>query len=392
MNGKPTGPDGAITPDDRTIIGDPNPKFTAGWQNQFTLGRLPPEHADGRDVRQQDSEPQRRPSRSRAARARTSFPTATSTHGRRANTGGRFPRINFTPGTTGSDITSDLLEDGSFLRLRSVTLDVQVPERLLSRIRPVEHARVRHGNEPDHVDALQRVQPGREQPRARQRQPRRRRRRSIRWRRASRSASTSPTERRTQTNAQSNEDRRRARPLAVVLACNDKQFLTERPFDFIGPTNFYRNAGDALAAINGVYADFINSTGDNYYGRNFVMLVEHPTEMWTSRLSAHERTQPAGRLRDSLQPRLRAVGVAVGVRRDQPRQLGARQRAEDRHGHGAPLANHRRSEVPARDALLQPRSHVRRRADQDPRDAGPRQPGDSAQHGAGGLRAGRAGS
>ena len=74
--------------------------------------------------------------------------------------------------------------------------------------------------------------------------------------------------------------------LTIGVACNDDAFLTERPFDFIGPTNFYRNAGDALAAINGVYADFINSTGDNYYGRNFVMLVEHPTEMWTSRLSA----------------------------------------------------------------------------------------------------------
>ena len=80
---------------------------------------------------------------------------------------------------------------------------------------------------------------------------------------------------------------------ALILACNDKQFLTERPFDFIGPTNFYNNAGDALAAINGVYADFINSTGDNYYGRNFVMIVEHTTEMWTSRLSAtNERMQP----------------------------------------------------------------------------------------------------
>src|SRR3954466_5437677 len=81
--------------------------------------------------------------------------------------------------------------------------------------------------------------------------------------------------------------------LTAALACNDKQFLTEQPFDFIGPTNFYNNAGDALAAINGVYADFINGTGDNYYGRNFVMLVEHPTEMWTSRLSAtNERSQP----------------------------------------------------------------------------------------------------
>jgi hypothetical protein len=80
---------------------------------------------------------------------------------------------------------------------------------------------------------------------------------------------------------------------AFVLACDDKKFLTERPFDFIGPSNFYNNAGDALAAINGVYADFINSTGDNYYGRNFVMIVEHTTEMWTSRLSAtNERMQP----------------------------------------------------------------------------------------------------
>src|SRR4249919_2285121 len=81
--------------------------------------------------------------------------------------------------------------------------------------------------------------------------------------------------------------------VAAGVACNDKQFLTERPFDFIGPSNFYNNAGDALAAINGVYADFINSSGDNYYGRNFVMLVEHQTEMWTSRLSAtNERSMP----------------------------------------------------------------------------------------------------
>lgn len=82
---------------------------------------------------------------------------------------------------------------------------------------------------------------------------------------------------------------------AVLLgtACNDKQFLTERPFDFVGPANFYGNAGDAAAAVNAVYSAFINSTGDNYYGRNFVMLAEHTTEMWTSRLSAtNERSQP----------------------------------------------------------------------------------------------------
>lgn len=81
--------------------------------------------------------------------------------------------------------------------------------------------------------------------------------------------------------------------MALILACDDKRFLTERPFDFIGPANFYNNSGDALAAINGVYSDFINSSGDNYYGRNFVMIVEHMTEMWTSRLGAtNERMQP----------------------------------------------------------------------------------------------------
>ena len=69
-------------------------------------------------------------------------------------------------------------------------------------------------------------------------------------------------------------------------ACNDNKFLTEVPYDFVGPQNFYRNAGDALAAVNGVYASFINTSGDNYYGRNFVMLVEYPTEMVTTYLSA----------------------------------------------------------------------------------------------------------
>jgi hypothetical protein len=79
----------------------------------------------------------------------------------------------------------------------------------------------------------------------------------------------------------------------LIVGCNDKEFLTEVPYDFVSPVNFYKTSADALAAINGVYADFINSTGDNYYGRNFVMLVEHPTEMCTSRLSAtNERSQP----------------------------------------------------------------------------------------------------
>jgi starch-binding outer membrane protein, SusD/RagB family len=74
--------------------------------------------------------------------------------------------------------------------------------------------------------------------------------------------------------------------------CNDDKFLTEVPFDFVGPSNFYRNANDALAAVNGVYASFVATSSSQYYGGEFVMLAEYPTEMMTPYLSAgNERSQ-----------------------------------------------------------------------------------------------------
>jgi hypothetical protein len=73
---------------------------------------------------------------------------------------------------------------------------------------------------------------------------------------------------------------------AGVSGCNDDKFLTEVPYDFVGPENFYANATDALAAIAGAYATSTHTTGDNYYGRNFVMLSEFMTEMQTVYLSA----------------------------------------------------------------------------------------------------------
>ena len=79
-----------------------------------------------------------------------------------------------------------------------------------------------------------------------------------------------------------------------LASCNDKSFLTEVPVDFVGPGNFYRNSGDAIAAVNAVYAAFINGTGDLYYGRNFIMLIEYTTEVATSgRLGGtNERSLP----------------------------------------------------------------------------------------------------
>jgi len=75
----------------------------------------------------------------------------------------------------------------------------------------------------------------------------------------------------------------------MLAACSDA-FLTEAPLDFVGPTNFYGNAADAIAATNAAYASFVTLpsplSNDGYYGRNFMMVVEYPTEAMTNRLSA----------------------------------------------------------------------------------------------------------
>jgi starch-binding outer membrane protein, SusD/RagB family len=77
-----------------------------------------------------------------------------------------------------------------------------------------------------------------------------------------------------------------AATLLSVGACNDQDFITEVPYDFVGPANFYRTEGDALAAVNGVYASFVNTSGSNYYGSMFQMVVELPAETHTVYLSA----------------------------------------------------------------------------------------------------------
>lgn len=78
--------------------------------------------------------------------------------------------------------------------------------------------------------------------------------------------------------------------LATAVGCNHDEFLREVPADFVAPENFYRNAGDALAAVNAAYATFITlaspNSSSNYLGRNFWMVAEYPTEVVTSRLSA----------------------------------------------------------------------------------------------------------
>ena len=77
---------------------------------------------------------------------------------------------------------------------------------------------------------------------------------------------------------------------ALALAGCSKDFLTESPADFVAPTNFYRNQSDALSALTAAYATFVDLPSPlgnaAYFGRNLMMLIEYPTEVTTSRLSA----------------------------------------------------------------------------------------------------------
>jgi starch-binding outer membrane protein, SusD/RagB family len=78
--------------------------------------------------------------------------------------------------------------------------------------------------------------------------------------------------------------------VALPLAACGEDFLNETPSDFVAPENFYKNAEDAVAAVNAAYATFVtpgNGIGSSdYMGRNLWMLLEYPTEVVTSRLSA----------------------------------------------------------------------------------------------------------
>ena len=84
---------------------------------------------------------------------------------------------------------------------------------------------------------------------------------------------------------------------ALLQGCGDH--LTEVPYSFVAPENFYRNGDDALAALAGAYAAFqadvdpLGIDDTEYYGRHFWMLTDYPTETMTVRLGAtNERTEP----------------------------------------------------------------------------------------------------
>jgi TonB-dependent starch-binding outer membrane protein SusC len=128
------GPDGLITLADRTEIGDPTPKFNAGLTNTFAwrgveLTGLLQGSYGGKILNvnriRTESSPRVNVARERWLDA-----------WRPDNPDGKYPRVGENPNQVGpNNFTTNLLEDGSYLRLRSATLSWNVPQRLIARSR-----------------------------------------------------------------------------------------------------------------------------------------------------------------------------------------------------------------------------------------------------------------
>jgi hypothetical protein len=118
--------DGAITLNDRTDIGDPTPDFTYGFSNTFTwrrfeLSGLLQGSKGGKilNVNRIRTEAEPRANISRARWEDRWTPD---------NPNAKYPRVGENPNTVGpNNFSSNLLESGSYLRLRTVTLSYGAP-------------------------------------------------------------------------------------------------------------------------------------------------------------------------------------------------------------------------------------------------------------------------
>lgn len=125
--------DGQITDEDRTIIGDANPDLFLGFGNNLTLGRFEVDilfqGSFGNDV-------------FNATRIETEGMFSVANAGadvldRWQNPGDitRIPRAVFSDPDQNSRISSRFIEDGSFVKLRNVTLSYRLPKSLLEQLR-----------------------------------------------------------------------------------------------------------------------------------------------------------------------------------------------------------------------------------------------------------------
>ncbi|HEX2191150.1 MAG TPA: TonB-dependent receptor [Longimicrobiaceae bacterium] len=119
-------PDGVINELDRTVIGDPNPDYTVGWNSTFAFrgfelsslvhGSFGADVLNLNLIRVEGGGPSTNVTRARFEDRWTP-----------ENPGAKYPRIGSASQSIGSNYVDTMLEDGSYLRLGSVTLAYNLP-------------------------------------------------------------------------------------------------------------------------------------------------------------------------------------------------------------------------------------------------------------------------
>jgi len=127
--------DGKITPDDRTFIGNPNPKFTYGFNLAFTYKNFDLTAflygSQGNDIYNWNSWwidfwPSFQGQKSKDLLYNSWTPT---------NTGAKIPMATNTSNfSTNTQSCSFYIEDGSYLRLKNLQLGYTIPESIMSKV------------------------------------------------------------------------------------------------------------------------------------------------------------------------------------------------------------------------------------------------------------------
>jgi TonB-linked SusC/RagA family outer membrane protein len=131
LSGPDGTPDGVINELDRTVIGDPNPDYVLGWNSTFAWRGFELTSllngSFGADVLNLN-----------LIRVEGGSPTTNVTRERFFNRwtpespDAKYPRIGVASGSIGSNYVDTMLEDGSFLRLSSLSLAYNLPERFVA--------------------------------------------------------------------------------------------------------------------------------------------------------------------------------------------------------------------------------------------------------------------
>ncbi len=124
---------GDITDDDRIVTGNPNPKFSGGWNNTFKYKGLELSvfftYSYGNDVYASWMIPAAKPGYTRSLLKQFADNRWTA-----PGTSNQYPRAIYSYSGWNCKNSTGLLTDGSFIRLRSLTLAYTFPQRMIQKI------------------------------------------------------------------------------------------------------------------------------------------------------------------------------------------------------------------------------------------------------------------